>query len=112
MNKQYWSVLAFDAVWMSLAYAWLAHNIEQAGKVFLLFMWFTGVVAVISRLTMNKTQFKVSRPKYFYPWHLFTDLIIVSICAWTGHFVLAGVYLFGHFAAEAARECEPKEKKD
>lgn len=111
MSKKYWSVLFLDFVWMALAYAWVVMDVEKAGNVFVFYIWFVGVFAVIGGCTMNKTQFKDARPKYFYPWHLATDLAVAAICAWMGHFVLAGVYLFGYFAQEAAREREPQDKE-
>lgn len=112
MDKKYYGVLAFDFFWMAMAYLWLVEGVQGAKNVFIFSMWLFGVIAVLGGLTLDKSSIKDDRPKYFYIWHALTDLAIVSICAWNGHFWLACVYAMGHFMMEAARQREPKEKKE
>lgn len=111
MDKKYYGILAFDALWIVIAYLWLQENSEGAKNVFIFIAWFSGVFSILGGFTLDKTKIKGVRPKYFYIWHALTDLSIVVICAWNGYFVLAFVYAVGHIFMEAAREREPKEKE-
>lgn len=93
-----WSVwLTTTVITFVCLYAWKVRGIDPAGNLFLFWMWFVAAVGCILLLIPRKYAAKTTHPKIpsLQICDLATEIILVGLLAWFGHFVLAAVYVVG-----------------
>lgn len=78
-------------------YAWKVRGIDPAGNLFLFWMWFVAAVGCVLLLIPRKYAAKTTQPKIpsLQICDLATEIILIGLLAWFGHFVLAAFYVAG-----------------
>ena len=110
---KYWiKAVSGDVVLAVFLYAWLALDIEGAGRVSVFFLWAIAILRILIGMVADKSMFKSMRPKGFGVYHGATDVAVIAVLVWFGHPWLAGFLATGYLMQEAAREREPKAKKE
>lgn len=106
------TAVGIDAIIAAMAYLWIAQKIEGAGNVLALIVWTLIVVRTLAGLTYDKTSFKKKRPAGFGYYRAVTGLALIGFLSWFGMMWTAGFYTLSAVLIEAARNKEPRAKKE
>lgn len=98
------TTLAINAFILGMYYLWQFEGIEQAGNVFMFWVWFIGVVGTILVFipaTANDYMPRTAIQKVF---RFIVSPLILLGTIWAGHIFAATVYAIAALVAEARRK--------